>query len=354
MKKQSRRNRTSLLVLFALIIFGILLLSLGLAALVVWLLVETGAIRSYSDLPSTTMSIALYMGLISLVIGTVLAFTLSNIPLKPVNNIVNMLNRLAAGDFAVRIRLKKPYSNFSVVSDMGESFNKMAAELEQTELLRSDFVNNFAHEFKTPIVSIAGFAKVLRRGNLSEEEQKQYIGVIEEESLRLADMATNLLNLSRVENQQLLSDVKEYNLSEQLRSCVLLLENKWEEKNLELNLDFEEYTISASEELLRQAWINLIDNAVKFSPPGGSVSVGIAEADGTLTVTISNTGSSIAPENLEKIFHKFYQEDESHSGKGNGIGLAIVERVVRLHGGEVSADSREGVTTFTVRLPKEQ
>ena len=354
MKKQSRRNRTSLLIVFAVTIFLILLLSLGLAALVVWLLVSAGAIRSYSDLPSSTMSIAIYMGLISLVFGAVLSFTLSTIPLKPVNRIIYLLNRLAAGDFAVRMAVKKPYSNLSVVSDVGESFNKMAAELEQTQLLRTDFVNNFAHEFKTPIVSIAGFAKVLKRGNLTKDEQAQYIDIIEEESLRLADMATNLLNLSRVENQQMLSDVRAYNLSEQLRSCVLLLESKWTEKEIDLNLDFDEYTICACEELLKQAWINLIDNAVKYSPKGGRVSIRIGEENGLLRVDIANTGSRIAPENLKKVFRKFYQEDESHAGKGNGIGLAVVEKIVHLHGGEVSVSSDENETTFTVVLPKEQ
>ena len=354
MNNPTRRNRLSLLVIFAVIVFAILVLSLGLAALVVWLLVNAGAIRSYSDLSSSLMYVVLYMSLISLVIGTALSFALSSIPLTPVNNVINKLNRLAAGDFAVRMQAKKPFRDLSVVSDITESFNKMASELEQTQLLRSDFVNNFAHEFKTPIVSIAGFAQLLKRGGLTAAEQERYIGVIEEESLRLADMATNLLNLSKVENQQLLSDIKTYNLSEQLRSCVLLLEKKWEEKWLELEMDFDEYTISACEELLRQAWINLMDNAVKFSPVGGKISVTVREEGKMLTVAITNYGSSIAPENLKKVFNKFYQEDESHSGKGNGIGLAVVEKIVRLHRGEVSARSENNQTTFTVKLPKNQ
>ena len=352
MKKQENRNRFSLLLLFAVIVFLILLLSLGLAALLVWVLIRTGAISSYSDLPASLMSVVLYMSLISLGTGTILSFTLSNIPLKPVNSVIDMMNRLAAGDFGARLVVKKPYRNLTVVRDLGDSFNKMASELEQTQLLRSDFVNNFSHEFKTPIVSIAGFAKLLKRGNLSPEEQSQYIGIIEEESLRLADMATNMLNLSKVENQQLLSDVRKYNLSEQVRDCVLLLENKWEAKELELELDFDEHYIEASEELVRQALINLIDNAVKFSPVGGKVSVDVSEDKTDVVTSVSNTGSTIAEENLKKIFQKFYQEDESHSGKGNGIGLAIVDRVVKLHGGEVFAQSADGVTTFTMKLPK--
>ncbi|MBQ3668942.1 MAG: HAMP domain-containing histidine kinase [Clostridia bacterium] len=352
--KRTRSNRLSLLVFFALLVFVILVLTLGLSALILWLLIHTGVISSYSDLSTSLMSVVLYMSLISLLIGTGLAFAISNIPLKPVNNIINKLDSLAAGDFDVRIKLKKPFSNVSMAVDIADSFNKMAEELSQTELLRSDFINNFSHEFKTPIVSIAGFAKLLKRGDLTPEQQRQYIDVIEEESLRLADMATNMMNLTRVENRQMLSDVHKYNLSEQIRSCVLLLAGKWESKRVEPDLDFDEYEIDACEELLKQAWINLIDNAVKFSPEGGKVSIRISRDAGKLTVTVSNGGRGIRPENLTKVFDRFYQEDESHAGKGNGIGLAIVQKVVKLHGGDVKARSDNGITTFTVTLPEDR
>ncbi|MBQ3761445.1 MAG: HAMP domain-containing histidine kinase [Clostridia bacterium] len=352
MKRQARKNGISLLLIFTLLVFTVLLAALGIAALAVGLMIRAGVISSYSDLSSSYSAILVYMFLISLIAGTALAFALSNIPLKPVNRIIRAMNRLAGGDFNVRLRIKKPFSNLSAVVELADSFNKMAEELEHTEMLRSDFINNFSHEFKTPIVSIAGFAKLLRHGKLTQEEKEQYIGVIEEESLRLADMATNMLSLSKVENQSLLSDVKTYNLSEQLRGCVLLLESKWEKKQLELEVEFDEYEIEACEELLKQAWINLIDNAVKFSPEKGKMSIVISESDGTITVKISNTGSSIAPENLKKVFGKFYQEDESHASKGNGIGLAVVQKVVSLHGGSVEALSGGNVTSFVVTLPK--
>ena len=230
----------------------------------------------------------------------------------------------------------------------------MAEELEGTEMLRSDFVNNFSHEFKTPIVSIAGFVKLLRRGNLTKEQKEEYLAIIEEESLRLASMASNVLSLTKVENQTILTEVKVYNLSEQIRSCLLLLENKWTKKNTEFSLEFGEVNISADEELLKQVWINLLDNAIKFSPEGSAVEIFIAENDDTVSVKITNTGSEISQEHIGKIFGKFYQADESHSGEGNGVGLAVVKRIVELHSGKVTAESENNTTTFTVFLPKTQ
>ena len=145
-----------------------------------------------------------------------------------------------------------------------------------------------------------------------------------------------------------------YNLSEQLRSCILMLERKWESKKLDLQLEFGEHTICANEELLKQVWINLLDNAVKFTPEGHTVRVRIEEGDTSLLVTVMNTGSEIGPGDEEKIVRKFYQADQSHSAQGNGVGLAVVKRIVDLHGGEVCVSSAEEVTAFTVELPKKQ
>ena len=230
----------------------------------------------------------------------------------------------------------------------------MASELKNTEMLRGDFVNNFSHEFKTPIVSIAGFAKLLRRGDLTEEQKEEYLAVIEEESLRLSDMATNVLNLTRVENQTILTDIVKFNLSEQIRSSILLLADKWEKKQLDFKVDFGEYRISANEELLKQVWINLLDNAIKFSPVGGVIEVNIKNRPDSLSVDIINSGEEIPAESISRIFQKFYQADSSHSGEGNGVGLAIVKKVVELHNGTVSAQSENNLTMFTVTLPKSQ
>jgi len=296
----------------------------------------------------------IFMALTSIVVGVLVSMALSILPIRPVNRLIARMNQLAGGDYSVRISFGRPFGEYGVVRDISDSFNKLAGELENTEMLRRDFINNFSHEFKTPIVSIAGFAKLIKKGNLSEGQKLEYLDIIEKESLRLSQMATNVLNLTKVESQTILTDVTCFNLAEQIRACILLLENKWANKGIELRLELEEYAIEANEELLKQVWINLIDNAVKFAPAEGIVGVSIAEAGERLRVTVYNTGSEIPAGAMDKIFNKFYQGDESHAAEGNGIGLSVVKRVVELHGGRVEVKSGDGVTSFTIDLPREQ
>lgn len=350
---KERKHRKSLTLIFSLLVFVVLLAAILLATAAVYVLVYFGVIGGM-DADLNLALVVLLMSAISIVIGTVLSFFFSKVPLKPINELINKMNRLAAGDFRVRLEFRAPLDNHPTFREISTSFNRMAEELEQTELLRSDFINNFSHEFKTPIVSIAGFAKLLYKGNLPEEQKRQYLRSIEEEAMRLSDMATNVLNLTKVENQTILTETTRFNLSEQIRSAVLLLEGKWSRKDIELSLEFDEYEIEANEELLKQIWINLIDNAVKFTPQAGTVSVQIAQDINTISVSVGNTGSEIPAEKMEKIFHKFYQAEESHSAAGNGVGLAIVKKITELHKGAVAVESGGGVTTFTVVLPKEQ
>jgi signal transduction histidine kinase len=292
------------------------------------------------------------MLVVSLIIGVVLSAVMSRLMVKYVNRLINQMRVLASGNFKTRLSYGEPICNHPTVKEVTESFNQMAQELEHTEMLRGDFVNNFSHEFKTPIVSIAGFAKLLKKGNLTDEQKREYLDIIEEESLRLSDMATNVLNMTKIENQTILTDITSYNLSEQLRFCVLLLEKRWESKKLELSLEFDEYYISACEELLKQVWINLIDNAIKYSPEYGLIVIKIREDLDCYFVSIANTGEEIPPEKRQKIFEKFYQADESHSTPGNGVGLSIVKSVIDLHGGEVSVECKNGITTFIVKIRK--
>jgi len=259
---------------------------------------------------------------------------------------------VAGGDFKARIELRGALSSLPALCELTDSFNTMAQELENTELLRIGFINDFSHEFKTPIVSIAGFAKLLRRGGLSEAQKQEYLAIIEEESLRLAAMANHVMELTKVENQTILTEVSEFNLSEQLRGCVLLLEGKWAQKGILPELNFREHRIHGNEELLKQVWINLLDNAIKFSEERSEIRVEIAETPEGLAVSVTNYGPDIPPESMDKIWRKFYQAEESHASLGSGIGLAIVKRAVELHRGKVSATSQNGVTTFTVELPK--
>ena len=351
-RRKKREQRFSLTLLLAIVVFLVLLVALSLAALTIFLLVKFDIIVSI-DGQVDFGSLLLFMSLISLVIGSALTVLLGKIPLKPINKLVNGMNSLADGNFETRLGYGGPIENHPTFVEISESFNKMAEQLQNTEMLRGDFINNFSHEFKTPIVSIAGFAEILESAELSEEERAQYIGAIKEESRRLASMATNILELTKVENQSILTDVSRFNVSEQLRSALVLLEGKWSKLNIELDFDFEEYYIVANEEFLKQVWINLLDNAIKFVNDGGTVSAKITPLENNLRFDISNTGATIPAEKQKYIFNKFYQADESHSTKGNGIGLAIVKGIVGLHNGSVSVKSENGLTTFSVWLPKQ-
>jgi len=352
-KIKESKPRTSLTIVFSTFVFGILISAIAITALGLWLLTKAGVIINVDGELDLGLVI-LFMTLISLIIGGVIAFFSSYIPLKPIEDSIGKMKRLAAGDFKTRLKFGGILSSHPAAKEFEDSFNTMAQELGNTELLRIDFINNFSHEFKTPIVSIAGLANLLEVGNLTEEQRVQYARAIREESMRLSSMASNVLSLTKVENQAILTEVSGFNLSEQLRSAVLLLEEKWTGKEVDLRLEFDEHMIEGNEELLRQVWINIIDNAVKFVPRQGTVEIDVLDVGDKLSVSISNTGSEIPPDKLDKIFNKFYQADESHATKGNGIGLAIVKRIVELHSGNIDVVSQNGVTTFTVILPKKQ
>lgn len=351
MKGKERKQRLALTILFASIVFSFIIVTMLIAGVVIIFLVHKGVLAPGNELPRVDHLI-INIILVSVLLGSVLTAVTSRIPLKPVNSFINAMNRLASGDYKTRLNFGRLFDRHPTALELMESFNHMAEELEKTEMLRSDFINNFSHEFKTPIVSIAGFAKLLKHGNLTESQKADYINIIEEESLRLAAMATNVLNLTKIENQTILTEASEFNISEQIRNCVLLLENKWSKKNIELDLAFDEYSVYANEELLKEVWINLLDNAIKYSDKDGTVRIHITEIESRLLVSISDTGEEIPEEARELIFRKFFQVDESHSSIGNGIGLAIVKKIVELHGGDITVSSGNRKTVFTVSLPK--
>ena len=351
MKKH--KTRYSLTIVFALLTFGILAVSVLLAAVLSYVLTRFGFLPIQTDLFPESLQLLIFMSVISVIVGTGLSMLAVRIPLAPINWLISQMNRLADGDFQARVHFKKPISMIPAFLEVEESFNKMAQELGDTELLRQDFINNFSHEFKTPIVSIAGFAKLLQRANLTQEQRSEYISAIVEESERLSTMATNVLKLTKVENQAILTGVTEYNLSEQLRSAALLLEHDWTAKHIDLDMEFPEVNIRANEELLKEVWINLLHNAVKFSPEYGPLQVRIFREENTVRVTVANSGE-IPEEEQPRIFRKFYQADRSHFSAGNGLGLAITKKIVELHQGTIQVESRNGAVVFTVTLPYEE
>lgn len=349
--KVGSKHRLSLTAVFSVAVL-VVFLTAALVVFIAWIILsKTGALAYILEYLSPETLIILVM-LISVAVGMLLTFLFGPLLLKPLNRVIDSMTLLSSGQFETRIIPKKFWNRISFVREFTESFNRMADEFAHTEMLRSDFINSFSHEFKTPIVSIAGFAKLLKSEGIPEKQRAEYLGVIEKESLRLSDMANKVLALTRVESRKLLPDRREFNLSEQIRECLLLFTDAWSEKDLSIEPDFDEVTICAEKELLEQVWINLIENAVKFTPRGGTVRVEITEGEGNVTVSVHNTGSSIAPENRERVFRKFFREDSSHAAPGNGVGLAVVRRVAELHGGTVTCGADETGTVFTVVLPK--
>ena len=269
--------------------------------------------------------------------------------LRPIDDLVHAMHAVSQGDFSVRVDAE------NVPGDMGElagSFNDMARELGSLELFRKDFINNFSHEFKTPIVSIRGFAKQLERDDLTDAQRREYLDIIVSESDRLANMASNVLLLSKLENQTIVTDKATFALDEQLRRAILLLEKQWTEKEIDLDVDLEPVEFYGNEEMLNHVWVNLLGNAVKFSPVGGRLEVRLRREGSVALATVRDAGPGMDEQTRRRVFEKFYQGDTAHATEGNGLGLALVKRIVDLCGGGVTVESAPGRgAAFTVRLP---
>ena len=271
---------------------------------------------------------------------------------RPVKRISDGLNKITSGDFSERI---KPFADplrgnqYNLII---ESINKMADELSGVETLRTDFVSNVSHEMKTPLAVIQNYATLLRSPKISEADRIEYAEAISESTKRLSSLITNILRLNKLENQQIYPDSKPFNLSEQICECMLAFENEWERKNIMIETDIQDdIVISADSELLSLVWSNLFSNAIKFTDEGGTVSISVKNISGKISVSVSDTGCGIDSKTGQHIFDKFYQGDTSHAGKGNGLGLALVKRIITVTGGEITVDSTLGKgSTFTVIL----
>lgn len=273
---------------------------------------------------------------------------------KPVRHILEATHRLAAGDFSTRIRPldKGAWFGAGSYNAIIEDFNKMAEELSGTETLRTDFIANVSHELKTPLAAIQNYSTMLQSPGLSEDQRMEYAKAAADAARRLNGLITNILKLNKLENQQIFPDVREYDLGEQLRESLLSFEDSWERKHLEIDAEaIDDIRITADPELLSLVWNNLISNAVKFTPEGGRITVSLTGEDGRAEVRVTDTGCGMGPEVGRHIFEKFYQGDSSHAARGNGLGLALVRRVVDIVGGEIAVESTPGEgSTFTVRL----
>lgn len=270
----------------------------------------------------------------------------------PVRRITEAAEKLMQGDFSVRISEKKQFASDDTFRKIIRCFNKLAEELGSVETLRTDFIANVSHEMKTPLAVMQNYGTLLQQPDLSEEKRIEYAGGVSDGAKRLADMMTNILKLNRLENQQIYPNMATFDLTEQLCECLLQYENTWESSDISVETDLAEgVTVKADAELLSLVWNNLFSNAFKFTPAGGTVSVTLTATVHHAIVTVRDTGCGMTPEVGAHIFEKFYQGDNSHSTQGNGLGLALVKRVIDILHGEIAVESAVGDgTVFTVRI----
>ena len=267
---------------------------------------------------------------------------------RPITRLSEATKKVANGDFTVRLPVKRQ----DELGQLMENFNHMTRELQSIEYLQKDFIGNVSHEFKTPIASIQGFATLLKSPQTTDEERKEYTDIILKESQRLSRLSQNLLRLSKLEYQQRLTEEAPFSLDEQLRQTVLLLEPEWSQKKIMWDLNLESIVIRGDAELMQQVWINLLGNAIKFSPIGGEISLSLYLSD-TVKIKIRDRGEGMDENTQSHIFERFYQGDTSHAHEGNGLGLPLAKRIIDLHGGVIRVKSAPGEgTTFTVELKR--
>ena len=257
----------------------------------------------------------------------------------PIFKLNEGMKEVAKGNFKYRLAIT---SEIIEINEMTNSFNIMATQLASIETLRNDFINNVSHEFKTPLAAIEGYTTLLQDEALSAPERLEYLKRIAEGTRRLTTLSENILKISRLENEDYQLETRSFNLSEQLRIAILLLEREWSAKNILLDIDLEELHYTGSEELLMQVWLNLLKNAIKFSPFGGNIYIGLTLEGDWRKITIRDHGIGISEAAKKHIFDKFYQADTSHSGEGNGLGLTLANRIVDLHNGKIEVESAEG------------
>lgn len=324
-----------------MVIWTVLIISLLLSALLF------AVLNYFFDLPKSIPAIGWLLIFNTLISGTITAFFNGKI-LEPITVLNRAMAKVSQGDFTQQIETS---SRIREVRESYKSFNIMTKELRATELLQTDFVSNVSHEFKTPINAIEGYTTLLQGEELSRE-QEECVGKILFNTQRLSELVGNILLLSRLENQTIPMKKETYRLDEQIRQAILSLESKWTEKEIEFRVDMENISYIGNEGLLMHIWLNLLDNGIKFSPKNGVVEIRLHKKDRQVLFQIADEGPGIGEEVKKRMFDKFYQADGSHKSEGNGLGLALVKRILDLNQGKIEVENRDyGGCAVTVQLP---
>ena len=345
--KKEISPKISLAVSLVGLVFLVMLLAILSAGMIAYFLIQAGILDlDGTASPRRIISLMVY---ISIFMGVVIATLLSRRSVKPIRDMMKATEKVAQGDFSVMV-------NGSFVFELdalATSFNKMVLELKGIETLRYDFVRNFSHEFKTPITSISGFVKLLQAGDVSDEEKQEYLNIIVQESERLVHLSSNVLNLSKIESTEIISERTLYCLDEQIRLAIVMLEPKWSDKNLHVDIRLEDkIEILGEKNLIHQIWVNLIDNAIKFTNTGGVIKVSLWRSGQKAVFCLEDNGCGMNDETIHHIFDKFFQGDTSHSLAGNGLGLTLVKKIIELCEGTIEAQSELGKgSVFIVKLP---
>ncbi|MEH7131119.1 HAMP domain-containing sensor histidine kinase [Neobacillus drentensis] len=283
-------------------------------------------------------------------LGSILLYTAMRKITEPIIRISDAAKAVSKGDFSIKVIQQSD----DEIGTLAKNFNLMTEELNNMEYLRKDFISSVSHEFKTPIASIKGFAELLQNKNLSDEEFRTYTNIIIEETKRLSHLSSNMMRLSKLDNQRIPESVKIFSLDEQIRKTLVLLEEKWTSKNLTLEIDLDQISYTGDEALIQHIWLNLIENAIKFSKEEGQIFINAKKFTNHIYVEIKDEGIGISNQDQARIFEKFFQADLSHSKEGSGLGLAIVKKIVEICRGEIQFVSGLGRgTTFKVHLPVE-
>lgn len=314
-------------------------------SLIFWLTEHFGWVDEYSH---GSMKIFAHLALLlCVVIGSVLLFLALNRITKPIIYMSECAKAVASGDFTVRIETKSQ----DEIGTLAQNFNSMVEGLSKMEYLRKDFMSSVSHEFKTPIAAIEGFAELLCDDQLPSCDRLEYSGILKEETTRLSRLCSNMLRLSGLDSGTVVLKPRLFSLDEQLRKTVVLLADLWQDKEITIKADLEKVNFFGDDELLQQVWLNLLENAIKFSEVKGKVMISCKKVNERILVGVNNKGKMIEAQDKERIFEKFYQGDKSHGESGNGLGLSIVKRIVTLSQGDIDFESdEENGTTFVVTL----
>lgn len=288
---------------------------------------------------------------LSLVIGAALSFFVGKRILQPIGDLRQAMSQVAKGDFTIQLDEQQHMED---VKELYHDFNVMVKELSSIETLRNDFVSTVSHEFKTPIATIKGYVQLLQKETLTMNERQNYLERMLDGTTQLTHLTENVLKLSKLENQGIGLDFQHFRLDEQIREVILFLQPKWEQLNLTLDIDLPRTTFFGNEEFLYQVWLNLMDNAIKYSSKNSTICVHLTNEVNGQTVTISDEGIGMTQEVADRIFDKFYQSDTSRKTKGNGLGLALAKQIVELHHGTIKVNSfpNEG-SNFNLFLPND-